>query len=73
MRTLLIVEDNPHFVLVKHNRATCSVCGRSIGTYLSREDGNPRAFWHRSNSGSGTFDSPISWRKCPGSGKAVQS
>ena len=71
MRTLVMVEDTPTFVLVKSTRATCSHCGRSVGTYLSREDGNPRAFWHRANQGEGSFGDPIQWRKCIGSGKAV--
>jgi hypothetical protein len=68
MRTLLIVEDNPTFVLLKSTRVVCSDCGRSVNTYLRHSDGTQRLFWHRANQGQGSPRDPIQFRKCAGSG-----
>lgn len=71
MRTLVVVEDNPNFVIVKNNRHQCQDCGRWILTFKRPADSAPRFYWHRGNMGTGSFADPIQWRKCAGSGKLI--
>ena len=55
MRTLLVVEDNPHFVLLKSTRVQCPECGRSVATYLRHQDGTVAALLAQSGSGRREF------------------
>lgn len=71
--TTVVIEDNPHFVWRAARRGDCSHCGRSIRTYKRANETHLRFYWHNASQGAGTFADPIQWRKCAGSGQAVES
>jgi hypothetical protein len=55
----------------KNPEGKCSHCGRWVGTFKRTDENQLRARGHKSNQGAGTFENPIQFRECPGSGKAV--
>lgn len=64
----VIVEDSPRFLVIS-NKGICPECHRSIATFCRKGESAKRVRWHRSDSGSGTLENPIAFRKCIGSGQ----